>query len=561
MPDPVLHINDLTIKTRTGEMNILDRVNIVVPRGKVTGIVGESGSGKSITALSVMALLPPALKIHGGRILFYEGEKSHDLIPSKDIKMLHFRGNKISMIFQEPLSSLNPSMSCGKQIAEVLMEHTSLRSEDRKKKVYGLLEKVELPGTPAFYHSYPHQLSGGQRQRIMIAMAIAADPALIIADEPTTALDVTVQKKIVHLLKSLQQSLNISVIFISHDLRLIGEIADHVVVMRNGQIIEQGSIHQIFQQPEKAYTRGLLSCLPPLDKKPYRLLTIDEVEKGRLHYPEVKEVKSLSQQEILLSVKDLEVQFGAKKHFPGRNKRMVKALDRVDLEIRKGETLGVLGESGCGKTTLGKTILRLIDKPGGEIRYKGKPVSHLKGKELKSFRKNVQVVFQDPFASLNPRMTVRGMLTEPMKIHYPGRSQKENLIIATDLLVKTGLQEEDLGKYPHEFSGGQRQRIGIARALTTNPELIVLDESASALDVSVQAQILNLLNDLKEEFHLSYLFISHDLSIVKYMSDRIIIMREGKILETGDASIITRNPATHYTRELINAVPNPQKSK
>lgn len=459
------------------------------------------------------------------------------------------------MIFQEPMSSLNPSMTCGHQLDEVLKKHTKLKSSERRKRILALFEEVRLPRIAEMYKAYPHQLSGGQRQRVMIAMALIAEPSLIIADEPTTALDVRVQKNIIELLKELQRSRNLTIIFISHDLRLMKEMADRIIIMRNGEVIEKNSRQKFFQNPVEAYSKGLLACIPPLDSKPVRLLTIEDYEKGFLTSPD----NSLSQvpdyKEVILTVQNLEVHFRQPDRWFRASQNALRAVDKVSFEVYKGETLGLVGESGCGKTSLGKALLKLIETKKGDVFYKGQLINRLKGRELKQFRKNVQVVFQDPYATLNPKMKVEQALNEVLKVHFPEKNRSQRMARILQLLELTGLQESDIKKYPHQFSGGQRQRIGIARALAVEPELLILDESVSALDVSVQAQILNLLNNLKENLGLSYIFISHDLAVVKYMSDRILIMKDGKIVESGDSDTIYRNPKTEYSRELISAIP------
>jgi len=439
--------------------------------------------------------------------------------------------------------------------------HTGMPGPDRREKIIGLFNQVKLPRVNDIFNAYPHQLSGGQRQRIMIAMALAAGPEILIADEPTTALDVTVQKKIVDLLRELQEKTGISVVFISHDLRLIGEIASEIVVMRNGLIVERNDTHELLHNPAQPYTRGLLACQPPLDGKPRRLLTVQDFEKTTKEETvpagesRQKTPGPAAGHDIILSVSNLSVHYKQSHGLFSSSHKVVKAVDNVTLDARKGETLGLVGESGCGKTTLGLTILQLIRYQHGDIVYRGKSIAGLHGKDLKTFRQRVQVVFQDPYSSLNPRMTVGAMIKEVLKVHFPAMSKKERNHRLGDLLVKCGLTMEASERYPHEFSGGQRQRMGIARALATNPEFLILDESVSALDVSVQAQVLNLLNDLKRDFGLSYLFISHDLAVVKYMSDRVVVMKDGHIEEAGDPDQIYRNPVSEYTRHLINAVP------
>ncbi len=561
MNKPILSIRHLSVGSHSGPSTILNDLNFGVQRGTVTGIVGESGSGKSVTALTIMGLLPPALKVGEGEIVFSADGVGTDILKLSRHEMNNLRGRRISMIFQEPMTSLNPSMKCGRQVDEVLQAHTDMNEVERTSRIKGLFELVKLPRIDGIFKSYPHELSGGQRQRIMIAMALAAGPEILIADEPTTALDVTVQRKIVDLIRELQEETGITVIFISHDLRLIGEIAGEIIVMRNGGIVEMNTGKTLLSSPEMPYTRGLLACQPPLDGRPERLLTIEDFERhSGEKAPEPRPGSSpqrnpSEKKEILLSVRNLSVHYKRSLSLFGSAKETIKAVDNVSLDVAKGETLGLVGESGCGKTTLGMTILQLIRQQHGDIFYSGKSIASMHGRELKHFRQKVQVVFQDPYSSLNPRMTVGGMIMEVMNVHFPSMSKKERTARMYELLRSAELPANAASRYPHEFSGGQRQRIGIARALATHPEFLILDESVSALDVSVQAQILNLLNDLKRDFGLSYIFISHDLAVVKYMSDRIIVMKDGHIEETGDPDRIYKNPSSPYTRNLIMSVP------
>lgn len=566
MTGNLLEIKDLTIQNNpTGEL-LLESVSFSVKRKKITGIVGESGSGKSITALSILKLLPQQLLQKNGTAFYDRGLEDVDLYSLPAAEMNKIRGKDISMIFQEPMTSLNPSMTCGRQVLESILYHQNISLKAARNKILELFEKTGLPSPGNIYTSYPHQLSGGQRQRLMIAMALINNPKLLIADEPTTALDVSIQKSIIELLRELQKEFSLSIIFISHDLRLLGEIADDIMVMKNGKVIEQNTKEEIFFNAKAAYTRGLLECQPPMDRKPVRLLTVEDFESGdllkktKLYTTPEPEKKTASKKEELLTIKDLSVSYSQRSGLFLFGRKTFQAINHVSLRLYKGETLGLVGESGCGKTTLGKTILMLVENSSGSILFKGKKLQEMNRKERKAFRKKVQVVFQDPYSSLNPRMKIGTVLKEARQIHFAGESSNKRSEKINNLISKSGLNNQDLQKYPHEFSGGQRQRIGIVRALITEPELLVLDESVSALDVSVQAQILNLLNDLKQDFDLSYIFISHDLAVVKYMSDRVIVMNKGVFEEKGSSREIYEKPRSEYTRKLISAVPGYQNS-
>ncbi len=557
----VLEIKNLSLSF--GENEILKDISFSVPKGKIIGVVGESGSGKSVTSLAIMGLLPKSADISKeSKILFQSENETINLLELNSEEKRKFRGNEIGMIFQEPMTSLNPSIRCGEQVEEAIRLHLKLDKKSAKKRVIELFEKVLLPDPERMYSAYPHELSGGQRQRVMIAMAISCNPKVLIADEPTTALDVTVQRTILDLIKKLQAETGLSCIFISHDLGVIAEVCDEVVVMYKGEVVEKGNVKDIFENPKENYTKGLIACRPRLDVRYHELPTISDFLQNENYQSEIytAEERKLFHEKIysqtpILEVKNLSKYFYSKPSLFGKTQVSVKAVDEVSFKVFPGETLGLVGESGSGKTTLSRTVL-LLEKPTtGEIFYRGKDIVKLSKDEIRKLRKEIQIIFQDPYSSLNPRMNVGEILTAPMQVHSIGKNQKERLEKAGGLLEKVGLQPSDLKKYPHEFSGGQRQRIGIARALALNPKFIICDESVSALDVSVQAQVLNLLNDLKEEFGLTYIFISHDLAVVKYMSDQLLVMQHGEQKELGDADEIYAHPKTNYTKELIEAIP------
>ena len=553
-------------------------VSFTLNKGETIGIVGESGSGKSVTSLSAMRLIPsPPGKISGGEIIFHEKDgTATDLLAISEEEIRKFRGNDIAMIFQEPMTSLNPVFTCGDQVMEAIILHQKLNKKDAKALTIKLFEEVQLPTPERIFSTYPHQISGGQKQRVMIAMAMSCQPSVLIADEPTTALDVTVQKTILQLMQNLQKEHDMGIMFITHDLGVIAELADKVVVMYKGNIVEQGSVWDIFTNPKHPYTKGLLACRPPLDKRYTFLPTVSDFmkidENGEiidngisvseftkdLAIPESERVakhKKLYSQAPLMQIKNLKTYFPIRNGFFGGISDHVKAVDDVTFDVYPGETLGLVGESGCGKTTIGRTIIRLEEPTEGEMIYKGKDIAKMNTEELRLFRKDVQIIFQDPYSSLNPRMTIGNAIMEPMQVHGILENDEQRKKKVEELLTRVSLDPTHFYRYPHEFSGGQRQRIGIARALAVNPKFIICDESVSALDVSVQAQVLNLLNELKEEFGLTYIFISHDLSVVKYMSDRMVVMQEGKIEEMGDADQIYNKPATEYTQKLIDAIP------
>jgi peptide/nickel transport system ATP-binding protein len=552
---PVLEINDLSISFQNNE--VIHDISYAILENEILGVVGESGSGKSVSALAILGLLPKSIsKITNGTVLF-EGE---DLIQSSIKKIQNIRGNKIAMIFQEPMSSLNPSMTCGNQVQDILLRHTSLNKNEAKTETISLFKQVKLPEPMITYKKYPHEISGGQMQRVMIAMAIACKPKILIADEPTTALDVTVQKEIITLLKNLQSENNMSILFISHDLSLVSEIADRVVVMYKGEIVEQGEVSEIFNAPKHSYTKALINSRPSLGTRLKTLPTIQDYLDGTISKDIItseereRDHKKIYNRKPLLEVINVEKEYFSKSGWFTKP-RSFKAVNNVSFKLYEGETLGLVGESGCGKSTLGNAILQLDKATAGSILYKGTDITRLSKAAIKKLRKDIQIIFQDPYASLNPRIQVGRSIMEPMKVHNLYSSDQERKEKAIDILARVGLDASYFNRYPHEFSGGQRQRIGIARTIALQPKLIVCDESVSALDISVQAQVLNLLNELKSKLGFTYIFISHDLAVVKYMSDQLLVMNEGKIEEMGDADAIYNNPEKDYTKRLINAIP------
>jgi peptide/nickel transport system ATP-binding protein len=570
-PTNLIDVKDLTIAfPNQGTMtSVVDAISFAIRYGEILGVVGESGSGKSQTALSIMGLCPPSATISSENGIVFQPTPESKLVhllslPPKHLRKI--RGKEISMIFQEPMTSLNPVHKCGKQVAEILEIHTICKRSQIKKRVLDLFHEVQLPDPQKMYNSYPHEISGGQRQRVMISMALACEPKLLIADEPTTALDVTVQKTILELLKQLQKKHRMSLLFITHDLGVISEISDRVLVMYKGKIVEEFLPADIPHGIKHPYTKGLIACKPPLHDRPTKLLTIsDFMNESAVEITQTNSVanheiidKSDSDKEIILEIQNLHKYYPVGRKLNGQPKAYFKAVDNVSFSIFKGETLGLVGESGCGKTTLSRTLLNLIPPTSGQMIFANKDIAALRKKELKTFRQQAQIIFQDPYSSLNPMMTVGRTLMEPMQVHHIGKNNSERKEMAIQLLEKTGLTQSDFDKYPHQFSGGQRQRIVIARALALKPQFIICDEAVSALDVSVQAQVLNLLNDLKNEFQLTYLFISHDWSVVKYMSDRIMVMQKGKIVEAGCADEIFYQPQQEYTKTLINSIPGVQ---
>ncbi|MBT8246027.1 MAG: ABC transporter ATP-binding protein [Winogradskyella sp.] len=555
----LLQVKDLSIgflsKGKTTE--VIHKISFYLNPNEIVATVGESGSGKSITSLSIMGLLPKKISTITSGAITFEGK---DLGAISEKEFQGIRGNKIAMVFQEPMSSLNPSMKCGKQVAELIQQHTSLSRAAIKKEVLSLFEKVKLPDPKRAYNAYPHEISGGQKQRVIIAMAISCQPKLLIADEPTTALDVTVQKEILELLKELQQETKMSMLFISHDLSLVSEIADRVLVMYKGEIVEQGDVKQVFKSPQHIYTKALFNSRPSTNQRLEQLLTVKDFLDGTVnenliskHERQIKHDFLYNQAPILEAI-DLEKSYFSKKGWFSKPSEF-KAVNNVSFKVYPGETLGLVGESGCGKSTLGNAILQLDKATAGVVKYYGNDITSLNSNQLRELRKDIQIIFQDPFASLNPRLTVGNAIIEPMKVHKICTNTKDQKNKVIDILERVGLTPEDFNKYPHEFSGGQRQRIGIARTIALEPKLIVCDESVSALDISVQAQVLNLLNSLKENFGFTYIFISHDLAVVKYMSDQMMVMNNGKIEEFGEADSIYENPKKEYTKKLIAAMP------
>ncbi|MGO4817226.1 ABC transporter ATP-binding protein [Flavobacterium sp. W22_SRS_FP1] len=559
MSKPLLSINNLEIsfKREGGYNAVIRNISYDLHENEILGIVGESGSGKSVSSLAIMGLLPAHIsKISNGTIVF-QGKNVANL-NEKEVQNL--RGNEIAMIFQEPMSSLNPSLKCGFQVQEILLQHTKLSSSDTKAETLSLFEKVKLPDPQILFEKYPHEISGGQKQRVMIAMAIACKPQLLIADEPTTALDVTVQKEIIQLLKDIQQETGMSIIFISHDLSLVSEIAHRVLVMYQGEIVEQGEVKQIFKNPKHNYTKALIASRPSLEVRLKRLPTIQDFLNDNIN-SEIVTPKNRAQfheklynQQPILEVINVEKEYFSTAGFFGK-KSGFKAVNNVSFKLYEGETLGLVGESGCGKSTLGNAILQLDKATAGQILYRGQDIAKLGGAEIKKLRKEIQIIFQDPYSSLNPRIPVGKAIMEPMQVHGLHKNDKERKAKTIEILERVGLGGDFFNRYPHEFSGGQRQRIGIARTIALQPKLIVCDESVSALDISVQAQVLNLLNELKENFGFTYIFISHDLAVVKYMSDQVLVMNKGKIEEIADADELYANPQNEYTKKLIDAIP------
>ena len=554
--DPLVSVRNLRVSFRLDRHNTFDAVRGIsfdIPRNATVALVGESGSGKSVTSLAILGLLPAENSIihQGSEIRF--GGRNLAALSTRELRDI--RGAEISMIFQEPMTSLNPVFTVGYQLEEVLKLHRGLAGSAARKRAVDLLDEVGIPDPMHKIDAFPSQLSGGQQQRVMIAMAIACEPKLLIADEPTTALDVTIQKQILELVRELQQRRQMSVLFITHDLAVVGEIADHVVVMRNGEIREQGPARDVFEDPRDSYTKALLQCRPRLDRRPMRLPVIDDYMSGHAGPMNLDErPRGVAPDDpVILDVRNLSKSFWTREGLFG--KREFQAVKNVSFRLRKGKTLGLVGESGSGKTTVGLTLMRLHEATGGEVLFEGRDILKMTPKQFMAYKRRIQIIFQNPYASLNPRFTIGQILTEPMMIHGIGASGQERAELAFEMLGKVGLPEVSFYKYPHEFSGGQRQRIAIARCLTLKPDILICDESVSALDVSVQAQVLNLLQDLQDEFGLSYLFISHDLAVVKYISDEVMVMSEGELVEMADSDAIYRDPQQPYTQRLLSAIP------
>ncbi len=561
---PLLHVKNLRVSFKGEDKQYIETVKGItfdIPENTTVALVGESGSGKSVTSLATMGLLPVGQsKIDEQSKIIFEGK---DLLSLSRTEMRKICGKDIAMIFQEPMSSLNPVFTVGNQIAEVLCLHMGLNRKQARQRVLELLKEVGIPSPETKIDAYPNQLSGGQQQRVMIAMAIACEPKLLIADEPTTALDVTIQKQIIDLLESLRKRRQMSMLFITHDLALVGEIADKVIVMRHGEIREQGAAEQVLEQPKDVYTRALLYCRPQMSQRPYRLPVTsdfmrqedDVLVEQSFDASEIPERKRglIGDEKIILEVKDLKKSFYSRKGLFGKEE--FQAVKGVSFKLAKGKTLGLVGESGSGKTTVGLLLMRLHQASGGQAFIEGKDILSLTEKEFAKYQRKIQIIFQNPYASLNPRFTIGQILLEPMQIHNIGKDDAERKQIALGLLERVNLPEQAYYRYPHEFSGGQRQRIAIARCLTLKPEILICDESVSALDVSVQAQVLNLLQDLQDEFGLSYIFISHDLSVVKYISDQVMVMNHGEVVEIANSDELYAHPQHDYTKRLLQAIP------
>lgn len=567
--DKLLEVSNLCVDfcdDKKAPRRVVNGISFYLNRGETLGIVGESGSGKSVSTLALMGLLPKVAKVSGQAVLSccQPQQSAVNLLSLDEEGLRSIRGKRISMIFQEPMTSLNPVQRCGNQVMEMIRDLEQPK-EEKKELVINLFREVKLPRPEKIFDSYPHELSGGQKQRVMIAMALICKPDIVIADEPTTALDVTVQKTILELLRELQRKFSMSIIFITHDLGVVAQVADRVMVMRNGEIVEQGDAAIVLQNPNEPYTKGLLACRPPLEGRPKRLPTVDDFLSGStqsipplssdIPTSPTQQTQSQSQQSLLLTVRNLNVEYVLKKSFLGRPLEKLKAVDGISFDLYRGETLGLVGESGCGKSTLGRALLRLINSRSEQITFDGLRLDQMSQSQLRQLRTKMQIIFQDPYSSLNPRLTVGETIMEPLLVHNKKLSRNEARKPVIDLMERVGLKSEWFNRYPHQFSGGQRQRICIARALILNPELVICDESVSALDVSVQAQVLNLLGELKEQFGYTYIFISHDLSVIHFVSDRIMVMRAGKIIEHGNTDEVYHAPKEDYTKTLLEAIP------
>jgi peptide/nickel transport system ATP-binding protein len=556
---PLVQIKNLQISftQENNSVQAVKNISFDISHGKITALIGESGSGKSVTALSFMQLLPKQATIEGDMLFSEDGTTTQNLANISEDEMRKMRGNKIAMIFQEPMTSLNPVHTCGAQVMESLMLHKGLTKQKAKEETIALFTKVELPVPAEMIHRFPHQISGGQKQRVMIAMAMSCNPALLIADEPTTALDVRVQKNILQLLKNLQAENDMAILFITHDLSLVADVADEIAVMYKGELVEKGEAKTVLVNPQHNYTKALLACMPSPKSKGKRLSIIDDFMSEK--NAKVKNIASKeiieTLQDIVLKVENLKVYFPSKKNMFGKVTEHYKAVDDVSFSIYKNETVGLVGESGCGKTTLGRAILHLVKPTSGNIFFGGKDIAKATVDEMRLLRKELQIVFQDPYGSLNPRLSIGDAIVEPMNVHGLSSSKNARKEKAIHLLEQVNMPADVFNRYPHQFSGGQRQRICIARALALNPNFLIFDESVSALDVSVQAQVLNLINDLKAEYNFTSIFISHNLSVIHYISDRVMVMNKGKIIECGTADEIIFSPKENYTKELLAAVP------
>jgi len=566
MAQPLLSIRDLTVRfpLDQGHHDAVKEVSFDLERGASLGIVGESGSGKSLTALSILNLLPSSSRVAGGSIRYFPEEAPPvDILQAEPRQVQDIRGRHIAMIFQEPMTSLNPVHTCGEQVCEIMLNHMDYSRKEAKNKAIEWFAEVELPRPGRIFNSYPHELSGGQRQRVMIAMAVSCEPRLLIADEPTTALDVTIQRSILRLLQKLRQRYQMSLIFISHDLGVVSGVADRVAVMYQGRIVEQGPRQQVIHNPSHAYTRGLIACRPPVDHKPERLYTLHDFaqEPPQEHPPVSRPAKKAAPSykggaSMIFELKALSKYFALQTNFFGRAVQRLQALDGVNLGIRQGQTMGLVGESGSGKSTLARILLQLIRPDEGGLYYKGEEVSGFGKKEMRTFRQQVQIVFQDPYSTLNPSLSVGKMIGEPLAYYRYVTRRRERKERVIELLENVRLGADFYHRYPHELSGGQRQRVAIARVLALNPEFVILDEAVSALDVSIQAEILNLLQELKRQYNLTYVFITHDFSVVRFMSDTIAVMKQGRIIETGDSEQLFRSPVSDYTRKLLESIPS-----